>query len=140
MTTQAQRVGTGQPYSPHSQSASPLGQQGFTQTTTVGSFPNSGQRLSPQSQFNAQLSPRQAYPQANSQNSSWQQQAQVRLTMQQNPMLTAQLTVSWFRFSLQHHTSPHLDITTNFHQESWTYFLFISLYLQKLFVYEFWIN
>lgn len=97
LTTQAQRVGTGQqqPYSPHSQMASPLSQQGFTQTTTVSSFPNPGQRLSPQSQFNAQLSPRQAYPQTNSQNATWQQQAQVRLTMQQNPMLTAQLTVSF---------------------------------------------
>lgn len=121
MTPQSQRVSTGQqqPYSPHSQLPSPLGQQGFTQTTTVSSFPNSVQRLSPQSQFNAQLSPRQAYPQANSQNASWQQQAQVRLTMQQNPMLTAQLTVSTqHTHSLIWHIVHHHNIYHTFNSIS----------------------
>lgn len=108
LTTQAQRVGPGQqqPYSPHSQMASPLGQQGFTQTSTTN-FPNPTQRLSPQSQFNAQLSPRQSFTQANTQNQTWQQQSQVRLTMQQNPMLSAQLSVSCFTIIRLHITSIH---------------------------------
>ncbi|XP_018571152.1 nuclear receptor coactivator 1 isoform X2 [Anoplophora glabripennis] len=88
---QNQRVGNQQPYSPHSQLTSPLGQQSFTQTT-VGNYQNPGARLSPQAQFNPQLSPRQAYPQGNTQSTANWQQTQARLTVQQNPMLSAQLT------------------------------------------------
>ncbi|CAH1280585.1 unnamed protein product [Diabrotica balteata] len=84
---QTSRVANQQPYSPHSQQmASPA----FPQTTSVGNYQNSA-AMSPQSQFNSQLSPRQAYPQANTQNANWQQ-AQSRMTVQQNPMLGAQLT------------------------------------------------
>ncbi|KAG5896382.1 hypothetical protein JTB14_009588 [Gonioctena quinquepunctata] len=93
MTPQASRVGNQQPYSPRSQlTTSPLGQQNFPQTTTVGNYQNQSARLSPQSQFNSQLSPRQSsYPQGNTQNANWQT-TQARLTVQQNPMLSAQLT------------------------------------------------
>ncbi|CAH1102435.1 unnamed protein product [Psylliodes chrysocephalus] len=84
---QTSRVANQQPYSPHSQMTSPA----FPQTTSVANYQNSGAGMSPQSQFNAQLSPRQAYPQGNAQNASWQQQ-QSRMTVQQNPMLSAQLT------------------------------------------------
>ncbi|KAJ8942844.1 hypothetical protein NQ314_009906 [Rhamnusium bicolor] len=87
---QNQRVSNQQPYSPHSQLTSPLGQQSFPQTT-VGNYQNPGARLSPQAQFNSQLSPRQAYPQGNTQNANWQQ-TQARLSVQQNPMLSAQHT------------------------------------------------
>lgn len=112
--------------------ASPLGQQSFTQTTTtVGSFPNPGQRLSPQSQFNAQLSPRQAYPQVSTQNTTWQQQAQVRLTMQQNPMLTAQLTVSLLLIFVTdiHSTAP--EYITAFILHSITQFHF-SIFFESM--------
>lgn len=93
-----------QPYSPHSQLASPIGQQSFPQTTTVSNYQANaaavaaaaagagGARLSPQAQY-SQLSPRQAYPQGNTSNANWQQ-TQARLSVQQNPMLNAQLTVS----------------------------------------------
>ncbi|XP_056647099.1 nuclear receptor coactivator 3 isoform X3 [Diorhabda sublineata] len=84
---QTSRVNNQQPYSPHSQLTSPA----FPQTTSVTNYQNSPAGLSPQSQFNAQLSPRQAYPQASTQNTSWQQ-AQSRMSVQQNPMLSAQLT------------------------------------------------
>nr|AYI50060.1 steroid receptor co-activator [Monochamus saltuarius] len=91
LNQQNQRVGNQQPYSPHSQLTSPLGQQSFTQTT-VGNYQNPGARLSPQAQFNPQLSPRQAYSQGNTQSTANWQQTQARLTVQQNPMLSAQLT------------------------------------------------
>jgi len=87
-----------QPYSPHSQMQSPLGQQSF-QTPNAPSGPYNQQRLSPQAQFNSQLSPRQTYTTQVSSGgggggASWaQQQQQQRLTVQ-NPMLNAQLTVS----------------------------------------------
>lgn len=90
---QTQRVAGQQPYSPHSQLTSPLSQQSFPQTTT---YQNPAARLSPQAQFNSQLSPRQAYPQVTVSNATWQQQTQARLTLQQTPMLSAQLTVSLF--------------------------------------------
>ncbi|KAJ8920909.1 hypothetical protein NQ315_015702, partial [Exocentrus adspersus] len=91
LNQQNQRVSNQQPYSPHAQLTSPLGQQTFTQTT-VGNYQNPGARLSPQAQFNSQLSPRQAYPQGNAQSTANWQQAQARLSVQQNPMLSAQLT------------------------------------------------
>lgn len=99
---QNQRLsGQQQPYSPHSQLASPIGQQaaaaaGFPQTTTVGNYQQGGARLSPHPPpFTQQLSPRQAYPQGTNQSANWSQ-AQTRLSVQQqqNPMLNAQLTVS----------------------------------------------
>lgn len=88
-----------QPYSPHSQLASPLGQQQGYPQTTVNNFQQSGSRLSPHPPFQQQLSPRQGYPpsQNNTQQGSWsQQQAANRMSLQQqqNPMLNAQLTVS----------------------------------------------
>ncbi|XP_049822907.1 nuclear receptor coactivator 1 isoform X2 [Aethina tumida] len=82
---QNQRISNQQPYSPHSQLTSPIGQQSGFPQTTVGNYPQPGARLSPQSQFNQQLSPRQAYPQ----NPNWQQQQ--RISVQQNPMLNQQL-------------------------------------------------
>ncbi|XP_066143989.1 nuclear receptor coactivator 1-like isoform X2 [Euwallacea fornicatus] len=85
-----------QPYSPHSQMPSPLGQQSFQTPTTAPGGYNQQQRLSPQAQFNAQLSPRQSYPQVSTSGGTgpgWQQQQQQRLTVQ-NPMLNAQLTRS----------------------------------------------
>ncbi|XP_060517489.1 nuclear receptor coactivator 2-like isoform X3 [Cylas formicarius] len=85
-----------QPYSPHAQMPSPLGQQSFQQQSNVNNYQQQNARLSPQSQFTAQLSPRQAYPQSNgTPNNNW---AQQRITVQQNPMLNAQLTVSGFFF------------------------------------------
>lgn len=82
-----------QPYSPHSQMASPINQQGnFTQNATP-SYQQSGARLSPHPPYNQQLSPRQAYPQSStSQGANWQQ-ARLSVQQQQNPMLNAQLTV-----------------------------------------------
>lgn len=93
---QNQRLsGQQQPYSPHSQLASPIGQQPpvFPQTT-VGNYQQGGARLSPHPPFSQQLSPRQAYPQGTNQSANWSQ-AQTRLSVQQqqNPMLNAQLTV-----------------------------------------------
>lgn len=91
-----------QPYSPHSQLASPLQTQqpgGYPQTT-VNNYQQGGSRLSPHPPFQQQLSPRQGYPasQGNAgQSASWTQQAQsnrLSLQQQQNPMLNAQLTVS----------------------------------------------
>ncbi|CAH1971645.1 unnamed protein product [Acanthoscelides obtectus] len=88
-----------QPYSPHSQLASPLGGAQFSgggqsgagavvsQANAVAAAAAAAARLSPQAQFTAQLSPRGAYPQAATA-VSWQQQQQ----RQQNPMLSAQLT------------------------------------------------
>ncbi|XP_074027030.1 basic helix-loop-helix family member taiman isoform X4 [Leptinotarsa decemlineata] len=91
LNQQTPRVGSQQPYSPHSQlTTSPLSQQNFPQST-VGSFQNQSARLSPQSQFTSQLSPRQTYPQGSNQTANWQQ-TQARLSVQQNPMLSAQLT------------------------------------------------
>lgn len=92
---QNQRLsGQQQPYSPHSQLASPIGQQGGFPQTTVGNYQQGGARLSPHPPFTQQLSPRQAYPQATNQSANWSQ-AQTRLSVQQqqNPMLNAQLTV-----------------------------------------------
>ncbi|KAB0798164.1 hypothetical protein PPYR_09157 [Photinus pyralis] len=79
-----------QPFSPHAQLSSPLGQQtNFSQTT-------SSARLSPHPPFTQQLSPRQGYPQNNAQNSSWQQtQSRLSVQQQQNPMLNAQLTSNY---------------------------------------------
>lgn len=91
-----------QPYSPHSQMPSPLGQQAGFPQTTIGNYQQANSRLSPHPPFSQQLSPRQGYPQANSQNNAaWsQQQARLSVQQQQNPMLNAQLTVSilfvWF--------------------------------------------
>lgn len=90
-----------QPYSPHSQLASPLGQQQGYPQTTVNNYQQTGTRLSPHPPFQQQLSPRQGYPpsQANTQTANWSQsQAANRLSLQQqqNPMLNAQLTVSRF--------------------------------------------
>ncbi|KAL1513434.1 hypothetical protein ABEB36_002845 [Hypothenemus hampei] len=79
-----------QPYSPHSQMPSPLGQQNFQAPSNASGGNYNPQRLSPQSQFNSQLSPRQSYP-SQGNGSNWQQQQQQRLTVQ-NPMLNAQLT------------------------------------------------
>ncbi|XP_030765336.1 nuclear receptor coactivator 2 isoform X3 [Sitophilus oryzae] len=77
------------PYSPHSQLPSPLNQQSFQPQTTVGNYNQQAARLSPQSQYSAQLSPRQGYPQGNGAGSAnWSQQ---RISVQQNPMLNAQL-------------------------------------------------
>ncbi|KAL3282539.1 hypothetical protein HHI36_005719 [Cryptolaemus montrouzieri] len=84
---QASRANSQQPYSPHSQLTSPI-QQNFPQTT-VGNYQQNTARLSPQSAFTQQLSPRQTYPQGNAANQNWTQQG--RLTVQ-NPMLNAQLT------------------------------------------------
>ncbi|KAJ8978180.1 hypothetical protein NQ317_009668 [Molorchus minor] len=95
ISQQNQRVVNQQPYSPHSQLTSPLGQQSFPQTP-VSNYQNQGARLSPQAQFSSQLSPRQAYPQGNAQNANWQQ-TQARLSVQQNPMLSAQLTATFQR-------------------------------------------
>lgn len=94
-----------QPYSPHSQLASPLGQQQGYPQTTVNNFQQSSSRLSPHPPFQQQMSPRQGYPQAqnNSQQGSWsQQQATNRMSLQQqqNPMLNAQLTVSFWLYSI----------------------------------------
>lgn len=86
--TQASRVTNQQPYSPHSQLTSPI-QQTFQQAT--GNFQQNTARLSPQSNFTQQLSPRQAYPLATAGNVNWAQQARLAV---QNPMLNAQLTVS----------------------------------------------
>lgn len=85
-----------QPFSPHSQLTSPIGQQAsFPQTTTVNNYQQGGARLSPHPPFNQQLSPRQGYPQTNAQNTNWQQtQPRLSVQQQQNPMLNAQLTVS----------------------------------------------
>lgn len=98
ISQQNQRLsGQQQPYSPHSQLASPIGQQpGFPQTT-VGNYQQGGSRLSPHPPFTQQLSPRQAYPQGTNQSANWSQ-AQTRLSVQQqqNPMLNAQLTVNNF--------------------------------------------
>ncbi|KAK9888472.1 hypothetical protein WA026_000721 [Henosepilachna vigintioctopunctata] len=85
--SQASRVSSQQPYSPHSQLNSPI-QQSFPQTT-AGNYQQNTARLSPQSAFTQQLSPRQSYPQGNAPAQNWNQQA--RLTVQ-NPMLNAQLT------------------------------------------------
>ncbi|CAH1183759.1 unnamed protein product [Phaedon cochleariae] len=88
---QPARVGGQQPpYSPHAQMTSPLGQQAYPQTTTAG-FQSLSARLSPQLQFASQLSPRQAYGQSGAAGANWQQ-SQARLSVQQNPMLSAQLT------------------------------------------------
>ncbi|CAH0558275.1 unnamed protein product [Brassicogethes aeneus] len=78
-----------QPYSPHSQLTSPIGQQGgFSQQQSY----QQASRLSPQSQFSQQLSPRQAYPQQNAAAATWQQQQQQRMTVQQqNSLLNQQL-------------------------------------------------
>ncbi|KAJ8960716.1 hypothetical protein NQ318_020008, partial [Aromia moschata] len=107
---QGQRVGgqqQQQPYSPHGQLQSPLGQQSFAQQQAApAGYQNPGARLSPQAQFNAQLSPRQAYPQAAAQNANWQQ-AQARMSVQQNPMLTAQLTVSSSQASRNGYAAHH---------------------------------
>ncbi|XP_018329075.1 nuclear receptor coactivator 1 isoform X3 [Agrilus planipennis] len=67
--TPNQRITNQQPYSPHSQLTSPIGQQNtFTQAP--------------------------GYPQVTTQNTNWQQTQQPRLSVQQqqNPMLNAQLT------------------------------------------------
>ncbi|XP_045471879.1 nuclear receptor coactivator 3 isoform X3 [Harmonia axyridis] len=85
--SQASRVSNQQPFSPHSQLTSPI-QQTFQQTT-AGNFQQNTARLSPQSAFNQQTSPRQAYPQGNASNANWAQQARLAV---QNPMLNAQLT------------------------------------------------
>lgn len=83
-----------QPYSPHSQMASPINQQPNFQQNTTANYQQSGARLSPHPPFNQQLSPRQAYPQSGSnQSANWQQQARLSVQQQQNPMLNAQLTV-----------------------------------------------
>lgn len=86
-----------QPYSPHSQLASPLGQQQGYPQTTVNNFQQTGTRLSPHPPFQQQLSPRQGYPpsQGNTQTATWSQSQANRLSLQQqqNPMLNAQLTV-----------------------------------------------
>lgn len=90
-----------QPYSPHSQMASPLGpqQQSSYSQTTVNNFQQGGSRLSPHPPYQQQLSPRQSYPNAQQSNqpTTWAQtQVANRLSLQQqqNPMLNAQLTVS----------------------------------------------
>lgn len=89
LNQQNQRLNSQQPYSPHSQLVSPIGQQpGFPQTSAANY--QQAARLSPQ--FNQQMSLRQAYPQGNAQGQNWQQN-QARLSLQ-NPMLNAQLTVS----------------------------------------------
>lgn len=90
-----------QPYSPHSQMTSPIGQQANFTQANAGNFQQAGARLSPHPPFNQQLSPRQQpYPQqaVSASNANWQQQATGRLSVQQqqNPMLNAQLTVSRF--------------------------------------------
>lgn len=97
-------TGQQQSYSPHSQLASPIGQQtaatGFPQTTSVGNYQQGGSRLSPHPPpFTQQLSPRQAYPpQGTNQSSNWSQsQARLSVQQQQNPMLNAQLTVSMLK-------------------------------------------
>ncbi|XP_076255265.1 basic helix-loop-helix family member taiman isoform X5 [Rhynchophorus ferrugineus] len=78
-----------QPYSPRSQLPSPLNQQSFQPQTTAGNYNQQTSRLSPQSQYNAQLSPRQGYPSGNGTGTAnW---AQQRMSVQQNPMLNAQL-------------------------------------------------
>lgn len=94
MNQQNQLINNQQPYSPHSQMASPINQQAnFTQNTTAN-YQQSGARLSPHPPFNQQLSPRQSYPQTgNNQGANWQQQARLSVQQQQNPMLNAQLTV-----------------------------------------------
>lgn len=88
-----------QPYSPHAQMPSPIGQQNFqAQNNVAGNYNQQQQRVSPQSQFNSQLSPRQNYPQQGNGAagaSNWN--TQQRLTVQ-NPMLNAQLTVSTFQY------------------------------------------
>lgn len=105
--TQQRLSGPQQPYSPHSQLASP---GGFPPQTTVGNYQQGGSRLSPHPPpFTQQLSPRQQpYPPpqgANQSSANWPQQQQqqqqqqqppTRLSVQQqqNPMLNAQLTVS----------------------------------------------
>lgn len=98
-----QRLNNQQPYSPHSQMASPIGQSGFPQTT-VGNYQQQGAgRISDNPIFNQTMSPTLvAYSQANNQSGNWQQQAQNRLSVQQqqNPMLNAQLTVSILLFSV----------------------------------------
>ncbi|KAF2881852.1 hypothetical protein ILUMI_24316 [Ignelater luminosus] len=69
ISQQNQRLNNQQPFSPHSQLASPIGQQAsFPQTTTVNNYQQGGARLSPHPPFNQQLSPRQGYPQTNAQN------------------------------------------------------------------------
>ncbi|XP_044752396.1 nuclear receptor coactivator 2 isoform X4 [Coccinella septempunctata] len=85
--TQASRVSNQQQFSPHSQLTSPI-QQNFQQST-AGNFQQNTARLSPQSAFNQQHSPRQAYPQGTAPNANWAQQARLAA---QNPMLNAQLT------------------------------------------------
>jgi nuclear receptor coactivator 2 len=96
ITQPNQRLSNQQPYSPHSQLASPIGQQTNFSQTTVNNYPQGGSRVSPHPPFNQQLSPRQGYPpQANVQNANWQQtQNRLSVQQQQNPMLNAQLTVS----------------------------------------------
>ncbi|XP_048518470.1 nuclear receptor coactivator 3 isoform X5 [Dendroctonus ponderosae] len=82
-----------QPYSPHAQMPSPLGQQNFqAQNNVASNYNQQQQRGSPQAQFNAQLSPRQNYPQqGNGAAAAPNWNTQQRLTVQ-NPMLNAQLT------------------------------------------------
>ncbi|CAH0558274.1 unnamed protein product [Brassicogethes aeneus] len=83
-----------QPYSPHSQLTSPIGQQGgFSQQQSY----QQASRLSPQSQFSQQLSPRQAYPQQNAAAATWQQQQQQRMTVQQQNSLLNQQLAGGFR-------------------------------------------
>lgn len=92
LNQQNQRINNQQPYSPHSQLVSPIGQQAGFPQTSAANYQQAGARLSPQ--FNQQMSLRQAYPQGNAQGQNWQQ-SQARLSLQ-NPMLNAQLTVSIF--------------------------------------------
>ncbi|XP_068904525.1 nuclear receptor coactivator 1 isoform X6 [Tenebrio molitor] len=88
LNQQNQRINNQQPYSPHSQLVSPIGQQAGFPQTSAANYQQAGARLSPQ--FNQQMSLRQAYPQGNAQGQNWQQ-SQARLSLQ-NPMLNAQLT------------------------------------------------
>ncbi|XP_063902994.1 nuclear receptor coactivator 1 isoform X4 [Zophobas morio] len=88
LSQQNQRLNSQQPYSPHSQLVSPIGQQAGFPQTSAANYQQAAARLSPQ--FNQQMSLRQAYPQGNAQGQNWQQN-QARLSMQ-NPMLNAQLT------------------------------------------------
>ncbi|KAF5290781.1 hypothetical protein FQA39_LY14624 [Lamprigera yunnana] len=93
---QNQRLTNQQPFSPHAQLASPIGQQANFSQTTVSTYQQGGTRLSPHPPFNQQLSPRQGYPQNSSQNANWQQsQSRLSVQQQQNPMLNAQLTSNY---------------------------------------------
>ncbi|XP_008193624.1 nuclear receptor coactivator 2 isoform X3 [Tribolium castaneum] len=83
-----QRINSQQPYSPHSQLVSPIGQQAGFPQTSAANYQQAGARLSPQ--FTQQMALRQAYPQGSAQGQNWQQN-QARLSLQ-NPMLNAQLT------------------------------------------------